>query len=289
MKKIAIPIVLLLCMLTTGCRSIDKPAQIVTTTLPIYEFTSEICEGTNITVKKLITQDVSCVHDYTLNVDQLRIIESAELVICNGMGLDTFVEDILPANKSIIQIAENPHTEENHHDHHNHHDHSEHDPHIWLDPNEALEMCQIIYQGLTEYYPEHHDLFAKNLAALNEKLESLDTYGKEQLSSLSCRKIITFHDGFSYLAEAYDLKILKAIEEEAGSEASAAQLRDLITLVQENDLKAIFTEKNGSASAAEIIARETGAKIFTLDMAISGESYFDAMYHNIDTLKEALG
>jgi len=124
---------------------------------------------------------------------------------------------------------------------------------------------------------------------LNEKLESLDTYGKEQLSSLSCRKIITFHDGFSYLAEAYDLTILKAIEEEAGSEASAAQLKDLITLVQENDLKAIFTEKNGSTSAAEIIARETGAKIFTLDMAISGESYFDAMYHNIDTLKEALG
>ena len=45
----------------------------------------------------------------------------------------------------------------------------------------------------------------------------------------------------------------------------------------------------GSASAAGIIARETGCQVFTLDMAMAGDSYFDAMYHNIDTIKEALG
>ena len=50
----------------------------------------------------------------------------------------------------------------------------------------------------------------------------------------------------------------------------------------------IFIEKNGSGSAASILSRETGAKVYTLDMAMSGSSYFDAMYHNIDTIKEAL-
>ena len=44
-----------------------------------------------------------------------------------------------------------------------------------------------------------------------------------------------------------------------------------------------------SAAAAEIIAAETGAKIYTLDMAMAGDSYFTAMHHNINTLKGALG
>ena len=40
---------------------------------------------------------------------------------------------------------------------------------------------------------------------------------------------------------------------------------------------------------AEMIAAETGCKLYALDMAMSGDSYFTAMYHNIDTIKEALG
>lgn len=29
--------------------------------------------------------------------------------------------------------------------------------------------------------------------------------------------------------------------------------------------------------------------VYSLDMAMAGDSYFDAMYRNIDTVKEALG
>ena len=78
------------------------------------------------------------------------------------------------------------------------------------------------------------------------------------------------------------------MEEESGSEASAAELIELIEEVEHHDLPAIFTETNGSVSAAGIIARETGAGSYALDMAMGGDSYFEAMYHNIDTLKEAL-
>ena len=34
--------------------------------------------------------------------------------------------------------------------------------------------------------------------------------------------------------------------------------------------------------------RETGIPCYQLDMAMGGDSWFDAMYHNIHTLKEAL-
>ena len=59
-------------------------------------------------------------------------------------------------------------------------------------------------------------------------------------------------------------------------------------MVEEHQIPAVFTERNGSTSAAEIICKETGTEVFMLDMAMSGNSYFEAMYHNIDTLKEAL-
>ena len=122
-----------------------------------------------------------------------------------------------------------------------------------------------------------------------DKLNALQAYGEAELSDLKSRNLITFHDGFSYFAESFDLHILKAVEEESGSEASAKELIEIIDLVNAHSLPAIFTEQNGSAAAARVISAETGAKVYALDMAMAGSSYFDAMYYNIRTVKEALG
>ena len=127
-----------------------------------------------------------------------------------------------------------------------------------------------------------------NLVALLADLDTLQTYGEAQLASLNSRELITFHDGFAYFAESFDLEILEAVEEESGSEASAAEIIELIDLIENHNLPAIFTEKNGSPACAGIIHAETGVDVFALDMAMTGNSYFDAMYHNIDTIKEAL-
>jgi ABC-type Zn uptake system ZnuABC Zn-binding protein ZnuA len=142
---------------------------------------------------------------------------------------------------------------------------------------------------LSERFPEHTDSFENNLAVLISDLQALQTYGQESLRDLSCRELITFHDGFAYFAEAFDLTILQAVEEESGSEAAAAELIALIEMVEHHHLPGIFTEINGSDAAARIISAETGAALYPLDMAMSGDSYFEAMYHNINTIKEALG
>ena len=92
-----------------------------------------------------------------------------------------------------------------------------------------------------------------------------------------------------YFAESFNLTILEAVEEEAGSEASAAEIIHLINLVANHELPAVFTEKSGSDACAGIISAETGAEVYMLDMAMAGNSYFKSMYHNIDTIKEALG
>ena len=149
-------------------------------------------------------------------------------------------------------------------------------------------QAENICAGLSREYPEFSELFERNLALLLTDLQTLEDYGKEQLSELDSREILTFHDGFAYLADAFGIEIVEAIEEESGAEASAKELIHLIEEGRLHDIAAIFVETNGSGSAASIIAAETGAALGTLSMAMSGDGYFTAMYENIDSLKEAL-
>lgn len=295
MKRVLI-FFLVFAALLAGCVSHTAPAPIAATTLPVWEFTSRLCQGTQLQVARLVTENVSCLHDYTLQVSQMRAIEEADMIIMNGAGLEGFLDDVLTDARQLTDASAGitllcPTAEHDHEDHHGHnHDHTHNqDSHIWLSPKNAMDMAVNIFEALCTQYPEYASIFETNLQELLSDLHALQSYGEVQLASLSCREIITFHDGFAYFTDCFGLTILEAVEEESGSEASAQELIHLIDLVRQHELPAIFTEVNGSVSAASIIAAETGAAVYTLDMAMAGESYFDAMYHNIDTIKEALG
>ena len=289
MKRIVVLLFCLLLFATVGCSKTDHEKQITATTLPVYEFTVRLCEGTDIHVERLITENVSCLHDYTLQVSQMQKVESSDAVIINGCGLEDFLDDVLPASRTVVDssvgIDVECHSPSHSHDSHHH----EQDPHIWLSPEYAKRMAENICHNLISIYPNYEAIFNNNLKTLLSDLEKLDVYAKSELGSLTNRELITFHDGFGYFAQAFDLTILKAIEEESGSEASAAELIEICKLVQTHHIPAVFIEKNGSSSAAKIISRETGIQVYSLDMAMAGSSYFEAMYHNINTIKEALG
>ena len=290
-KSILFPMLLLL--LLCGCRSDRGHGQIAATTLPVYTFTQALCQNTGLTVERLISEPVSCLHDYFLKVEQVQHAEAAEIIVISGAGLEDFMTDIL-LDKSVIDASagipllcgEEDHGDHGHDD--DHHSHAQ-DPHIWLSPNNAMIMAQNICEGLCRQYPQYETTFSENLSELLQQLSALSDYGHQALGNLQYRDMITFHDGFAYFADAFDLTVLAAVEEESGSEASAKELIALIQLVRAHQLPAVFTEINGSPSAASVISSETGAKIYSLDMAMASDSYFTAMYHNIDTIQEALG
>lgn len=284
--------VILICAMVlalfAGCGAQQPAADIAATTLPVYQFTSIMVEGTGLTVTRLVTESVSCLHDYSLNVKQVKAAESAQLIVINGAGLEDFMADLLE-NKQTIDASVNIPLREDCHDHSDHegHDH-EADSHIWLSPSNAMVMTTNIYNGLIDAYPQHKDTIEWNYILLLTRLMSLLEYGKQQLSGLKNRKLVTFHDGFGYLADCFDLHILAAVEEESGSETSAQQLIQLIEMVRRHNIPAIFTETNGSDASAKVIAAETGVGLYTLDMAMAGDDYFAAMRHNIDMIREAL-
>lgn len=292
MKKRCLLLLFVLLPALFGCARQDDTPPILATTKPVYDFTAALCRGSGLEVGLLIEENISCLHDYSLSTTQMRSMESARVLVISGAGLEVFPMEVLSRGGYIVDASASVPLlgcEEDHGHGHDGHGHShEYDPHIWLSPENAMIMAENICKGLENNYPAHASIFQANLEELLLKLDALQQYGEEKLNDLSCRELITFHDGFAYLAHAFDLHILAAVEEESGSEASAKELIALIEEIKHHDLPAIFNETNGSPSASGIIAAETGVGIYTLDMAMGQGDYFENMYRNINTLKEAL-
>ena len=55
-------------------------------------------------------------------------------------------------------------------------------------------------------------------------------------------------------------------------------------------ISTVFCEENGEWQTAETVARQTGAGLYALTMGMDGgeAGCTDAIYHNIDTIREAL-
>lgn len=269
----------------------DGKLHILATTYPVYLFTTAVTEGVDsVEVSLLVNQQTSCLHDYTLTVNDMKAIEGADVIVMNGAGLEDFMDDALAASEApVIDCSEGiellPALGHEGHDHD-----TEYDPHIWMNEESAAVMMNNIVHGLGEVDEGNLERYTENGTAATALLPGDDP----RLAELTCPYLITFHDGFQYFAQDNGLTLLKAIEEEEGSEASAAEIQEIVSLIREYDIPAIFTEVNGSDATAQAISRETGCEVYQLDMIMSGDGtgiqpYIDAMQKNMDTIVEALG
>lgn len=277
----------------SGCHSSSQQTQATTvacTTYPVYllaEALTERVEGVEPVL--VIDQQVSCLHDYTLTMRDMKTIESADLLAINGGGMEEFLEDVLESRDYLdcsegLELAFNE-------------EEGKPDAHLWLSPTFYADMAQNLAEGLCLADPSHADTYQQNAANTVTELEHLQTRLTEELSSLNCRKLITFHDGFGYFAEAFGLEIAASVEEEEGSEASARRIVELTELIDEANIPAVFTEVNGSDSTAVALSYERGTKVAALNLGMSRESVPEELHgldayewvltQNVETILEA--
>lgn len=297
-----------MCGCSTSPDNQDNTLTVAATTYPVYLLASAVAEGVDgIEVTAVVNQAVSCVHDYTLTIRDMKIIEQADCILLSGAGLEDFMEDAIGDRTAIdcsegitLLCADEGHNhdhesadEDDHHDHN--HDHGEFDPHIWMSPENAALMTENIAAALAELDPDHSEVYLVQGERQAELLREFSHWCHEELEELSCRDLITFHEGFGYLAESCHLHILSAIEEEAGSEASAQKIVELVELIDTHNIPVIFVEQDGSDATALAIQRECGVEVASLSMLMNGEdysskhNYISLMTKNIETIKEVLG
>lgn len=269
----------------------ENTITIAATTYPVYCFVNAVTAGVEgVTVKQIVTDSISCLHDYTLTVTNMRIIEGANVIALSGGGLEDFMHDALAGSKAAVidcskDITLLPGKE----------DGETYDPHAWLDPDRAAQMVENLASRMAEIDPQHKDAYQQNGEKTAASYRALGDTLRQKLQNLPNKNLITFHNGFSYFAEAFGLNMLCSIEEEEGSEASAEDITKIIGLVREYHIPAIFCEVNGSDSTAQAIARETGIKVYRLStlMAIPDnwglEGYEDLLTHDVDVILQAMG
>ena len=263
--------------------------RIVTSFYPMYIDAINITRGVDgVTVTNMTKPQTGCLHDYQLTTEDMKTLEKADAFIVNGAGMENFLDKVIKAQKGLTVIDASrgiPLLEEE----------GEKNPHVWLSISRDIEQVKNIAEQLEEADPAHADAYAANAKAYIEKLTSFQAEMHASLDNVPHKEIVTFHEAFPYFAEEFGLKIIGVIEREPGSEPTPEELEQTIAQVKQLPVKVLFTEPQYSPSAAETIARETGAKIYELDPVVTGEAtpaamdaYLDAMRKNMEVLQQAL-
>lgn len=147
--------------------------------------------------------------------------------------------------------------------HHGNHSHPGGvEPHIWSSTQNAYIIADNIFHALCTLDADHTAYYKENLAKLKQEIARTDNEIHTLLQNTSCAFLI-YHPALSYFARDYGLEQI-CIEEE-GKEPSPAHLQALIRRCKEKHVQVIFVQKEFDTRNAEIIARETGAKIVSIN------------------------
>ena len=276
---------------------------ILTSFYPMYIFAQNIAEGIDgVHVQNMADQSVGCLHDYQLQTRDMVALEKASVLVVNGGGMEQFMDKVIAMRSDLPVIEASAGIDmlplaSHAHDHEHESGHEDEacamvNAHVWLDPELAIRQIENIAQGLCEADPVHAQAYRSNADAYIARISALHSEMKELLEPVSGGKIITFHEAFPYFAQAFDIEIAGVIEHEPGEEPGTREIARTCDLVKELGITALFVEPQYPQKAAETIARETGAGLYTLDPVVSGdagkESYEELMRENARVLLEAL-
>lgn len=295
MKKIIALALMVLLFTAISCGSDKKDddgkLKIVTSFYPIYLDVLNITRGvSNVELVNLTPPQTGCLHDYQLTPEDMKILETADIFVVNGLGMESFLDKVIAEHPDlkIIDASDTPDIVpimEN----------GVPNPHVWMSITYSIQQVKNISAKLSELNPENADRYKRCTLDYVDELTTLRDEMQISLMMLPNKDIVTFHEAFPYFAKEFHLNIVGVIEREPGTEPTPQELAATIDKINSLPVKVIFTEPQYSSKAAETIANETGAQIFTLDPIVTGEAkpenllnYIDRMLVNTITLAKAL-
>lgn len=266
----------------------ENQLTIATSFYPMYIMAINIAQDIHgVQVVHMASPQSGCLHDYQLTPNDLKILEKAQVFIINGAGMEAFMDKIvqqqpdlkiIEASRDIKLVKNTSNGLDN--------------PHVWVSISGAILQVKNIGAQLAVLDPRNAGKYRANTTAYINKLESLQKKLHKSQEAIKNRDIVTFHEAFPYFAKEFKLNIVAVVEREPGSQPSAGELADTIKLVKNLKVKALFAESQYPAKAAETIARETSAKVYYLDPAVTGSmepnAYLNIMNNNLKILEEAL-
>lgn len=137
------------------------------------------------------------------------------------------------------------------------------DPHLWVAPSSVRVMAANLAQGLERVLPEQRETLQANLAALEQRIDSVDREIRESLADYTGRGFLVYHPSWGCFAEEYGMKQI-AIERD-GKEPSSHDLATLIESAKNDGIRVVFVQPQHSERAAETVAEAIGGHVVAID------------------------
>jgi zinc/manganese transport system substrate-binding protein len=267
--------------------------------------------GDNVDLTVIVGPDGDA-HTFEPKPDQIASLADANLIFENGIGFETWLDDMYSASGSSAtrvavsdglpllafngqaDVPATPHTSDDGHDH------GEHDPHVWQDVSNVIAEVGVIRDALIAADPAHAEAYTANAAAYTTQLQELDAKIKQMVGTLPAEKrvLVTSHDSLGYFAHAYGFTIagtaLGSLSTE-GADPSAGDIAKLIDQVKATGVPAIFAESGESQDLMNQIARDAGVTLapplYTDALSKSNgpaATYIALMTYNATTIVTAL-
>jgi manganese/iron transport system substrate-binding protein len=291
---------LLLAGLLAGCARSNGPwgetpagLRVVATTSVVGDLVANV-GADKVDLIRLIKPGIDP-HDYEPSPADVEAIANAQLVVENGVGLESWLADTIESagyHGPVVDASQGVRLRKAG---------GQPDPHIWQDPRNAMVMAANIERGMARAEPEEAGFYRKNLDAYTKDLEGLDAWVERQTASLASRKVVTNHDAFGYYLARYHLQLVGSVipSFDSSAELSGRDIRDLVARIKATGARAVFSETTLPPRAAETIGREAGVKVVTGQDALygdalgppgsDGDSYYRMIRHNTLTIVSALG
>ncbi|WP_313482840.1 metal ABC transporter substrate-binding protein [Stutzerimonas kunmingensis] len=266
--------------------------QVVTSFSILADLTREV-GGDRIELTNLVDADADA-HVYEPSPDDAKALLRADLIVANGLGFEPWLERLLAssepkgkridASAGVVPLMLDEDGE------------AVPDPHAWQSLTNAEIYVRNIAKALGELDPANLNVYIERRDAYLTRLHALLKKADAQIAGLptSQRKVVTSHDAFGYLGQAWQLEFIAPQGFSTHDEPSAAEVAALIRQIRSEGVRAVFVENIRDPRLIRQIADEAGAKVggtlYSDALASAGpaSTYLGMFEQNLDTLMAAL-
>jgi ABC-type Zn uptake system ZnuABC Zn-binding protein ZnuA len=295
---------LALLLIGTACASSGRSSKlnVATTIAPIADLVRQIA-GSRVEVVQLIPDGTDS-HTFEPRPSDARALRDADLVIFNGLHLETPTQRMAEANRGpntqYLLLGDNTIGESDRiFDFSFPASEGDPNPHLWLSVPYAKRYAELIMNKLVELDPPNAEYYRANATALFARMDQLDAaiFLAVQALPASNRRLLTYHDSWAYFGRRYGMEVIGAIQPSDFSDPSPRQVAALIDQIRASRVPAIFGSEVFPSTVLEVIGRETGARYVDSlrDDDLPGNpgeathTYLGMMLEDVRTMFAALG
>ena len=227
--------------------------------------------------------------DYQPRPDDIKKLVDLDAIVINGIGHDDFIMPMLKAsgNKKIVIIRPNETTPQLHAAHGN-----SVNSHTFISFTNAIQQTYAIQKALAALRPQDAAALQRHAGDYARRLRLIKSRGAQQLAEAKVTRVVTVHDGYGYLLQEFGLEVAGVVQPAHGLTPSAAELRDMVKLLQREKIRVVFSEDTFPDAMLKVLRDEAGVKVYTITHIASGEYTADKfereMQRNVDTMIRAL-